>query len=299
MCCGNPNLWSPILICHLHRVPRFPITYYRQLKLARNSVSEISGSLGRLSRLKQLKLDSNLLSSFPKVILQLTQLEHLEIRYNSISEVPAGLARLTQLTWLLLEGNPLISPLPFSQGQLTSLRNLDLGDTGIVSTPPFIAQLTRLTSLQLFRNSLMLSSVPQFVSQLTELDQLYLDNCGLTTIPPSVLAMSSLRLNLEGNNISFATMSALLSTVGSAANPTNPPTSLLLLGNNPACVDGGGFPPWVGPWKIKCEPECAASPCTDTGTEERSSFLSDGGCDRGCDTASCQWDGGDCQALWP
>ena len=130
--------------------------------------------------------------------------------------------------------------------------------------------------------------------------ELNLGNNSLTAIPASVLTLPrssvtpNFRLGLERNNISFASMAATLAVISatSSSNAAVPPSSLALLGSNPAC-DDGRLVSRAGSWWIKCKPECALG-CRETPIGELISWLAYHECHAQCDAGACGWNAHTC-----
>ena len=285
------------------------LTMLRDLSFQGNLIASVPSSIGHLTGLLELHLARNLISAVPPFIGKLTGLQKLYLENSLISSVPSAIGQLTVLQELNL-GSNLISSVPPSIRELTGLQHLHLHDNSISSVPPFIGKLTALQWLGLQNN--LISSVPSSIGQLTGLKVLNLQNNSLSAVPASIMgasrsSSSSFRLDLEANNISLAAMSAALAAIPSSAGTagTNPPAALALVGRNPACNEGAGssLASRVGPWRIKCEPECAAG-CRETGVGdagvvenwvESTSWVGNGFCNSECDTLACGWDGGDCE----
>ena len=244
------------------------------------SVNQLPSSIGQLTNLRTLFLENNLIAAVPSSIGQLTGIRHLNINNNVLTSLPS------------------------SMGRLTRLKDLSLDRNRLTSFPSFIGRFTALQALHIHSNEL--TSVPSFIGRLTALKYLYLHHNALTEIPALIMGASrslsrSFRLNVEANRISFAAMSAALagipsSSAFSAGSLANPPSALLLIGKNPACneSDNVSLASRVGPWRIKCEPECGVD-CRETGVgDDIGDSVGNGECNPECDTLACRWDGGDC-----
>ena len=296
---GGQNLIRPLPIS------LGELTSLERLRLAHSAISSAPSSLGRLTGLKRLWIQGNLFASVPSFIQQLTGLTILSLARNPLKEIPSFVGRLAGLQTLYLN-NCSLSAIPLALGHLTGLRvALELSDNSLISVPSFIGRLTNLESLDFHNNKI--SVVSSSLGRLTKLKELWLQNNALTTAIPSVLTASrssaspNLRLSLEANNISLAALMPVLaavSTTPSMSETTEPASSLMLLGRNPACsaANGSSLASRVGPWRIKCEPECALD-CLETGIGdggEIQSWIGNTYCNPQCNTAACGWDKGEC-----
>ena len=266
------------------------------------SLGNLPTALGLMTALKGLHLRNLGLTRVPSSIAHLTGLQGLYLEFNQITEVPSFIGRLTSLLDLRLFHNRL-SSVASSVGKLTSLQELRLSTNQISFLPSSLGRLTGLKTLHLHSN--LIHSVQPSFGKLTNLEDLWLSNNTLTTIPPSILtaprssSSPNFYLHLEANNISFAAMAAVFAAISTTSSSSssataNPPSSLVLLGKNPACSSNSSLASRVGPWQIKCEPECALG-CRETGIADVKSWLMNGRCERKCDTTTCRRDGGDCQ----
>ena len=267
-----------------------------KLYLGCNRLSSVPAFIWELAKLRELQLEGNPISTIPaSSIRRLTNIERLWINNMSLAVIPAGLEQLTRLQLLQAGQNP-VEAIPSLLGQLTQLEELALQRTLASAIPSSIGRLTKLTGLLLDHCRLL--SLPPSMARLTKLQLLLLGSNNLTSIPVSILAAprpSNFKLDLEANNVSLAAMSSAVAAIPASSCPASPPpaSSLVLLGGNPSCTAPRLLPPRAGPWQIKCEPECAAG-CLSTGIGTTRSWLDDGICNPACNTAECNWDGGDC-----
>ena len=134
----------------------------------------------------------------------------------------------------------------------------------------------------------------------------------LTTIPSFVNEMTKLRyLDVSNNNIT--TLDTLASAVESACTWTRGCRNYtrLILGQNPACANGAAGTPGRGVlgvnWKVMCESQCSTT-CSYSlkystvyaqnieGKTVSKGWVGDNFCSPECNTAACDYDGGDCAA---
>ena len=255
---------------------------------------------------------------WPPLMWELPALRVIDLVGIGLTSLPSEIGQLTALRSLIVKHNRL-EDVPASIANLVFLKRLYLSNNLMASVPAALSSLTTLERLHLNSNS-RIAFVPSFLGQLSKLRALQLDANSLTTIPTSILTAprphGPLRLSLEANNISLATMETFVSAIGSASqhvSGTRAEPSVVLMGANPACQPSRGaagsgnstnnVAGWfgnsgrvVGDWQLVCKPECAVG-CFDTplGTSV-TTWLGDGDCDVFCETAACRWDGGDCAA---
>ena len=227
--------------------------------------------------------------------------------------------RTKNLLWLEIQGVPLsfrsttatlekctkLSLLALVDGKLTQVPNLDQ-NTALVDLHlsgnyltriPSLEKNTALTSLYLNNNKLTSSIWSSLGPALTSLSMLSSAHNRLEVIPSWVLGLPKLvYLDLSGNNVT---------SIGATdrALPTN--SSLLLVGGNPVCETNtllagakggnGTTSAWSSRWNVQCRSQCSKTcPRSIPWKEAHPSWLHDGVCDVWCNTAACEFDGGDC-----
>lgn len=196
------------------------LQYLQELSLYGNQFNVLPHNLNRLHHLEILELHDNKLTRLPESLYQCTKLKSLDIRENPITELPPGIEQLTQLHTLQL-GRDLIV-LPKDIRQLSKLTHLDLwihqpdfllaeGIKNlqnieemwlrgyIEALPPNFSQFKKLQKLYL-KNATAI--VPKIITKLPNLILLYLEDLRLTSLPPELGQMKSLKnLYIHGNNI--------------------------------------------------------------------------------------------------
>ena len=256
-------------------VPDFlgKLTSLKAFKLSSARVSSVSTFLGQLTKLTTLTLANNKLRSFPPSFGRLTALKRVLLSDNLISIFPPFLETLTDLETLYLSNNRIASVPTAAFGQLGKLRKLGLGGNGLSSFP--------------------WSSFEKW----TNLDELWLQNNSLTMIPAldTVPGKADMRLTLESNRISLAVKTEALSSLeNEQTDGIDGKWKLLLLGRNPACLEGSQLEE-RGLWEIRCQPECDIN-CKERVPKGRDDKdIHDYACSRECDTRNCKWDRGDCE----
>ena len=122
----------------------------------------------------------------------------------------------------------------------------------------------------------------------------------LTTIPSFVDQLTNLWY-LDVSNNSITTLDTLATAV--PFPKSSPRLTKLILGQNPACANGAAGAPGRGAlkWNVSCEGQCSTT-CTwslqgsTCGCKYNKGWLGDGQCQTVCNTAACDYDGGDCAA---
>ena len=142
-------------------------------------------------------------------------------------------------------------------------------------------------------------------SQKSKIYRVSLAGNNLTTVPSFVNELTDLWY-LDVSNNSITTLDTLATAVPFAATPLYNKTKRytdFILGQNPACANGAAGAPGRGAlkWKVSCEGQCSAT-CTwslqksSCGCKKSKGWLGNGFCNPECNTAACEYDGGDCTA---
>ena len=161
---------------------------------------------------------------------------------------------------------------------------------------PDLTTNTKLTTLSASNNRL--SSWPRSLERLTRLKVLRLQSNRLTNIPASVDRLPRLKyLDVSNNTItSLDTLTATTAGEGGAAQNGRNET-MLLLGRNPVCANGGTSSGALGSkWFVSCQSQCSST-CSwyiswkPAGVTDH---RGNGWCDIACNTTACSFDGGSC-----
>jgi Leucine-rich repeat (LRR) protein len=194
----NLNLWKK----RLHRVPDWvwERSDLETLVLADNQLSEVSGQIGRLKKLRMLDLGHNGLTHVPDALADLDGLtDFLYLHDNQLTMLPSSLARLTKLRYLNISENA-FEVLPESISAMTSLIELRASDNRLASLPDSIGRLARLRELHLRNNQL--ASLPESIGTLPELRQIDLRGNPLTHLPAAIATLPRLeKLDLRWVNL--------------------------------------------------------------------------------------------------
>ena len=126
-----------------------------------------------------------------------------------------------------------------------------------------------------------LTNIPALVDQLPSLKYLYVSNNTITsldTLAASVASEDEAAVQSDYNDINDET--------------------LLLLGHNPVCANGGtsGSAVLGAKWFVSCQSQCSST-CPVSIPWKRAEvkdWRGNGQCDIGCNTTACSFDGGDC-----
>jgi Leucine-rich repeat (LRR) protein len=194
----NLNLWKK----RLGRVPEWvwERTDLETLVLADNQLSDLSGQIGRMKKLRMLDLGHNRLTHVPDAVAALDGLtDFLYLHDNQLSALPPSLARLTKLRYLNISENA-FEELPESISCMSSLIELRASGNRLTSLPDSIGRLLRLRELHLRNNQL--TSLPVSIAALKELRQLDLRANPLTHLPAAIAALPRLeKLDLRWANM--------------------------------------------------------------------------------------------------
>jgi Leucine-rich repeat (LRR) protein len=276
-----------------------------------------AGALRPLKQLAELHVNSNYLTQLPDLTAN-TALVYLRVHFNYLTQLPdltanTALATLyaqnnyltqlpdlttnTALEYLRVDNNRL-THLPDLTAN-TALKNLFATTNRLTQIP----ELTTNTALEsLYANNNRLSSWPRSLERLTRLKQLATQSNQLTNIPALVDRLPRLKyLDVSNNTItSLDTLAATAAAGGEAAAQSGSNETLLLLGHNPVCANGGisgGAVLRAGSkWFVSCQSQCSSTctwsiPWEPAGVED---LRSNGRCDIGCNATTCSFDGGDC-----
>jgi Leucine-rich repeat (LRR) protein len=194
----NLNLWKK----RLGRVPDWvwERTDLETLVLADNQLSDVSGQIGRLKKLRMLDLGHNRLTYVPDAVADLDGLtDFLYLHDNQLTALPPSLARLTKLRYLNISENA-FEVLPESISCMASLIELRASGNRLTSLPDSIGRLLRLRELHLRNNQL--TSLPVSIAALKELRQIDLRSNPLTHLPAAIAALPRLeKLDLRWVNM--------------------------------------------------------------------------------------------------
>ncbi len=141
---------------------------------------ELSGDLGRLTRLQTLWMSDCGIETLPRSIGDAANLVHLLVPGNRLREIPRSIGRLSKLYELVLSNNPLES-LPDELGDAQNLVDLRIAGTELRRLPEPLFRLPNLTALWL--NRLALDDWEKTLADIATMPglrhSLHLNGCGL------------------------------------------------------------------------------------------------------------------------
>lgn len=165
-------------------------TELERLILAENDLTEVSGRIAQLQRLRTLDLGHNQLVELPESLGDLTGLcGFLYLHDNRLASIPQSIERLKNLLYLNLSENA-FTEFPKAICGMAALAELRITDNRIETLPESIADLRSLRELHLRNNRL--STLPESIGNLSELRQLDLRGNPLTSLPDSVANLTRL-----------------------------------------------------------------------------------------------------------
>ncbi len=160
------------------------------LVLADNDLTEISGQIGRLRRLRMLDLGHNQLTAVPDSLGDLDGLsDFLYLHDNRFASLPASLQGLTKLRYLNISANA-FELFPECVCGMAGLIELRVSDNSLVSLPDSVGRLSRLRELHLRNNRL--ASLPKSIGALRELRQIDLRGNPLRDLPEELASLPRL-----------------------------------------------------------------------------------------------------------
>jgi len=238
-----------------------------EIAIIRNPLKRLPNSASKLKQLLRLYLISTNITEIPNPA-QWTSLISLIVRLSKLRILPENIGLLQMLTWLDLRHN-LIQKLPDSIGSLENLRELSVSHNSISELPDAI---TALKSLQyIYGVNITLSKLPNNIGNMKALAEIDVRNNLLKELPASV---SNLKNIAE-----------------------------FYVARNPLCPDHK-FPSNLVEAEGLCEEQCSVGCqnswkgngwCDDTefGHEYSDGYIPPKA-NAGCNTANCNYDGGDC-----
>ena len=237
------------------------------IAIIRNPLKRLPNSASKLKQLLRLYLISTNITEIPNPA-QWTSLISLIVRLSKLRILPENIGLLQMLNWLDPNNN-LIQKLPDSIGSLENLRVLSVSHNSISELPDAITALKRLQYI--YGVNITLSKLPKNIGNMKALTEIDVRNNLLKELPASV---SNLKNIAE-----------------------------FYVARNPLCPDHK-FPSNLVEAEGLCVEQCSVGCqnswkgdgfCDDA---EHSHGYSDGyippKANAGCNTANCNYDGGDC-----
>ena len=150
------------------------------LHVTRNRLVSLPDNIGDVKRLVKIILISNRLRAIPESIGRLRDLNTLDVRHNNITVLPESIGNAEYLIILYLDHNKL-SRLPSTISKLQQLRWLTLNNNDLESLPDDIDRLQWLQWLVLSNNRIQV--LPENIKDLRHLKYFYSWNNGLRKFP--------------------------------------------------------------------------------------------------------------------
>jgi Leucine-rich repeat (LRR) protein len=165
-------------------------TELETLVLAGNGLTDLSGRIGGLTKLRMLDLGHNKLARLPEALGDLGGLTgFLYLHDNELTTLPQSFRRLTRLRYLNLSQNA-FETIPEAVTRMEGLIELRVNDNKLISISDRFGGLSRLRELHLRDNRL--TSLPDCIGALSELRQIDLRGNPLTHLPAGLAALPRL-----------------------------------------------------------------------------------------------------------
>ena len=239
-------------------------------------------------------MQSNRLTVLPPETMRLlTAVDYLDVNNNRLTALP-DLAANTALRYLYVHINRLTQLPDLTKN--AALFSLSVHNNRLTQLPDLSTN-TALRYLTLYNNRL--TQIPD-LSTNTALWYLSVGNNRLTHIPTLVDRLPSLKyLDVSNNTVtSLDTLTVTAAVGGETAVDSGRNETLLLLGRNPVCANGGTSDGAIlgAKWFVSCQSQCSSTcptsiPWKPAGIKD---MRGDGRCDLECNTTACSFDGGDC-----
>jgi internalin A len=182
----------------------FQLSQLTKLDLSFNQITEIPDEITALSNLQELYLLRNQITEIPDVIATLSNLQQLNLWNNKITKVPDVIAALSNLQKLDLVSNQ-ITEIPDVIIRLIYLKIIDIKNNPIdfmIKVLLLIEDVKTRKSTELYLNDQGLTGIPPEIFQLSNLQGIVLGYNKITEIPDAISTLSNLKfLSLVGNQI--------------------------------------------------------------------------------------------------
>jgi Leucine-rich repeat (LRR) protein len=168
-----------------------------ELYLHNNVITNISPSIGRLTRLEILTLDNNKLLVLPDAIYDCRELKVLTLSNNKITQISPLIKQLIKLEILNVSRN-LITILPEEISSNKLLKELDISLNTITTLTDALDELTVLQILNVSNNRL--TQLPITITRMQSLEVLDISNNIITALPENIGSLERLNIfNMQHN----------------------------------------------------------------------------------------------------
>lgn len=199
----------------------------------------------------------------------------LNLFNSELSHFPEALHRLPKTMRTIAISQLSVNTLPsWVSTSWTNLRKLYMNDVAFDTFPSQILQLQDLRVLRLY-NIPGITNLPTEIENLRHLVQLEIIACSLTELPSEITTLELQTATFSGNQLVSVPWSRK-----TIQDWNSKPGYHLFLRGNPVCQDLGQD---IDPCSSGCSDTCPPT------------LYRNGICDSGCNSAICDWDGGDCK----
>ncbi len=261
------------------------------LNVYTGQLEELPDNIGKKhSNLVSISIFRNALKRLPSSASKLKQLLWLRLVATNISEIPNP-SRWTSLTKLIITQSK-VRVLPENIGSLDMLIILDISNNLVQKLPDSIGSLKNLEYLKIYGNNI--SELPDSITNLKSVSTMYAHSNTLSKLPENIGDMRELK-NIDMSDNSLKELPASMSNLKNLAD--------FYVARNPLCPHYK-FPSNLDETEGLCKEQCSVG-CQNKWQRDR--FCDDNDlvyeytgkfappkANSGCNTAACNYDGGDC-----
>ena len=297
--CNNPFVGRcdcAVLTLKNYTETNFPPSFENMHSLSTLNVytgqlEELPDNIGKKhSNLVSISIFRNALKRLPSSASKLKHLLWLRLIATNITEIPNP-SQWTSLTKLIIAQSKL-HVLPENIGSLDMLRILDISNNLVQKLPDSIGSLKNLEWLYIYGNKI--SELPDSITNLKSVSIVFAYNNTLSKLPENIGNMRELK-NLDIRDNSLKELPASLSNLKNLAD--------FYVSRNPLCPDYK-FPSNLDETVGLCKEQCSVG-CQNKWQRDRycddnehvyeiTDKFAPPKANSGCNTAACNYDGGDC-----